>query len=134
MENRESQTGENLSRLSKVRSSGPPAKRRTQAERNAEISSTTPMDEYCNVRSRTEVLSAGLDPEDCAPQSMPDASPIKWHLAHTTWFFETFVLQSHSPGYKPLPSAIRLPLQLLLQRRGRNGMRDRNGAYSHGRR
>src|SRR3990172_7466412 len=47
---------------------------------------------YRAVRAHTESLTDGLSPEDCVVQSMPDASPVKWHLAHTTWFFEKFVL------------------------------------------
>jgi len=49
-------------------------------------------DRYCEVRDRTEELADPLSPEDQTVQSMPDVSPTKWHRAHTTWFFETFVL------------------------------------------
>lgn len=55
---------------------------------------------YERVRARTETLVAALGPEDMVVQSMPDASPAKWHLAHTTWFFETFVLGPNMPGYE----------------------------------
>jgi len=49
-------------------------------------------DRYCDVRTRTEALAEPLSGEDQTVQSMPDVSPTKWHRAHTTWFFETFVL------------------------------------------
>jgi ergothioneine biosynthesis protein EgtB len=55
---------------------------------------------YKTVRAHSEMLAAPLSAEDCALQSMPDASPVKWHLAHTSWFFETVIL-SKQPGYKP---------------------------------
>ena len=51
------------------------------------------------MRGETERRAAPLSPEDQVIQSMPDASPIKWHRAHTTWFFETFLVQPNVPGY-----------------------------------
>ncbi|MBA3314441.1 MAG: ergothioneine biosynthesis protein EgtB [Planctomycetota bacterium] len=56
---------------------------------------------YDRVRWTTEALVEPLSPEDCVVQSMPDASPAKWHLAHTTWFFEAFLLTAKLPGYQP---------------------------------
>jgi ergothioneine biosynthesis protein EgtB len=55
---------------------------------------------YKTVRARTLALAEPLSSEDQCVQSMPDASPTKWHLAHTAWFFETALLQPHSPGYR----------------------------------
>ncbi|OWT65855.1 ergothioneine biosynthesis protein EgtB [Candidimonas nitroreducens] len=56
---------------------------------------------YAQVRARSLELAAPLSAEDQCVQSMDDASPTKWHLAHTTWFFEAMVLCPHSPGYRP---------------------------------
>ncbi len=55
---------------------------------------------YADIRAHTERLAANLSPEDQCVQSMPDASPVKWHRAHTTWFFEQFVLCPFAPGYR----------------------------------
>ncbi len=57
------------------------------------------VDSYPAIRAQTEALCAGLAPDDYIIQSMADASPTKWHLGHTSWFFESFALES-TPGYR----------------------------------
>jgi ergothioneine biosynthesis protein EgtB len=56
---------------------------------------------FDEVRAYTERLAEPLSPEDQTVQSMPDVSPTKWHRAHVTWFFETFLLAENEPGYAP---------------------------------
>jgi hypothetical protein len=63
---------------------------------------------YRAVRAATLALAEPLSPEDCALQSMPDASPTKWHLAHTSWYFETFALEPALPGYRCFDPAFRV--------------------------
>jgi ergothioneine biosynthesis protein EgtB len=64
-------------------------------------------DQYVGVRQTSMRCCAPLTVEDHNLQSMPDASPAKWHLAHTTWFFETFLLTEHLPGYRAFHPAFR---------------------------
>jgi ergothioneine biosynthesis protein EgtB len=61
-----------------------------------------PFERYREVRQRTEALCAPLETDDYGVQSVIDASPPKWHLAHVTWFFETFLLKPYLAGYRPL--------------------------------
>ncbi|HEX5634361.1 MAG TPA: ergothioneine biosynthesis protein EgtB, partial [Gemmatimonadales bacterium] len=60
------------------------------------------------MRAESLALAQPLTDEDCQVQSMPDASPVKWHLAHVTWFFETFVLERFEPGFGPFDPAFRV--------------------------
>jgi len=63
--------------------------------------------QYATVRALSELLTATLSAEDQMVQSCPEASPAKWHLAHTTWFFETFILSTHFEGYRPFDQRFR---------------------------
>jgi ergothioneine biosynthesis protein EgtB len=65
------------------------------------------LDKYLAVRQTSLQLCAPLSAEDHSLQPMPDASPAKWHLAHTTWFFETFVLSEYMEDYRPFQAEFR---------------------------
>ncbi len=71
-----------------------------QAEPGAATDASALETDYRRVRKQTEALCLPLHVEDMGVQPMPDASPPKWHLAHTTWFFETFLLKPGLPGYR----------------------------------
>src|SRR3954466_14957442 len=68
----------------------------------------TPSEYYRRGRQASLSLAAPLTDEDCQVQSMPDASPTKWHLAHVTWFFETFLVERFEPGFVPFDPAFRV--------------------------
>lgn len=82
---------------------------------------------YHAVRAATERLAAPLSPEDCGAQSMPDASPVKWHLAHTAWFFETFVLACAQPDLPPFDPAFRVLFNSYYNAVGEQHPRPRRG-------
>ena len=68
---------------------------------SADTEAVSLLEQYLNTRQFTAALCQPLEPEDYVVQSMADCSPAKWHLAHTTWFFETFVLMPYAPAYAP---------------------------------
>lgn len=70
------------------------------APEGSQAAEATLSDRYATVRRTTERLIAPLTVDDCNIQTMPDVSPAKWHIAHTSWFFETFILVPHAPGYR----------------------------------
>ena len=63
---------------------------------------------FKRIRMQSEALAKPLSAEDCQLQSMPDASPTKWHLAHLTWFFETFVLEKYEANFQPFDASFRV--------------------------
>ncbi len=79
-----------------------------QSEVPAAPAASTLAARFGAIRAATVALAAPLSAEDCAIQSMPDASPVKWHLAHTSWFFETFVLEPNLAGYRRYDRAFRM--------------------------
>ena len=85
---------------------------------------------YRDVRAVTESLAAPLSPEDCTVQSMPDASPVKWHLAHTSWFFETFVLEAGIGGYRPFRPEFRVLFNSYYNSVGAQHTRSQRGMLS----
>ena len=87
-------------------------------------------DRYRRVRARTEALAEPLAPEDCVVQTMQDISPTKWHLAHVTWFFETFVLRPHLAGYEPLDPRYAFLFNSYYVQAGPRHARDQRGYLS----
>ena len=82
------------------------------------------------VRAATLRLAEPLSDEDCQVQSMADASPVKWHLAHTSWFFETFVLERFEPGFQPFDANFRVLFNSYYQGVGERAQRAQRGLVS----
>ena len=93
----------------------------TQTARAADAAApdrSTLVEAYREVRQRTVSLSDGLSAEDMVAQSMTDASPTKWHFGHTTWFFETFLLEALQSGFKPFHPDFRMVFNSYYQQVG----------------
>ena len=88
------------------------------------------VDRYREVRTYTETLASPLSPEDQTVQSMPDVSPTKWHRAHVTWFFETFVLADHEPGFSPFQDKYWFLFNSYYEAVGPRYARERRGVIS----
>ncbi|RIA43957.1 ergothioneine biosynthesis protein EgtB [Hephaestia caeni] len=82
---------------------------------------------FAAVRALSRALVEPLSDADATVQSMPDASPAKWHLAHTSWFFETFVLRDFVPGYAPYDARFPFLFNSYYEAEGQRHARDRRG-------
>src|SRR6202035_579746 len=85
---------------------------------------------FAEIRNLSLRLTAHLSAEDQMLQSMPDASPTKWHLAHTTWFFETFILEPNVPGYQCFDSRFKYLLNSYYKQLGAHPNRSSRGVMS----
>src|SRR3546814_7695191 len=82
---------------------------------------------FAAVRALSRALVEPLSDADATVQSMPDASPAKWHLAHTSWFFETFVLRDFLPGYAPYDDRFAFLFNRYYEAEGQRPARGRRG-------
>jgi len=87
-------------------------------------------DRYREVRALSRAIAAPLSDADATIQPMPDASPAKWHLAHSSWFFETFILRDHVPGYQACDDRFAFLFNSYYNAEGERQPRDRRGMLS----
>lgn len=85
---------------------------------------------YQQIRQFTEILCQPLAIEDYVIQSMPDVSPSKWHLAHTSWFFEAFILRNYDPHYQPLNDTYHYLFNSYYEGKGKRHCRPKRGLIS----
>jgi ergothioneine biosynthesis protein EgtB len=104
--------------------------RRESKEDKEGLSPCSLLDLYGEVRQQTLKLVGKLTPEDQMIQSMPEASPSKWHIAHTTWFFETFILVPHMSRYSPFEARFGSLFNSYYKRLGPHPHRSIRGAFS----
>jgi ergothioneine biosynthesis protein EgtB len=90
----------------------------------------TLLERYRAVRGLSEALAGPLSPEDQSIQSMDDVSPTKWHLAHTAWFFEAFILTPHQPDYAPLDERFHFLFNSYYEALGKRHARPERGLIS----
>jgi ergothioneine biosynthesis protein EgtB len=82
---------------------------------------------YLSIRGQSDAIAARLTPEDTTAQSMPACSPTKWHLAHTTWFFETFVLERFLTDFRPADPRFRVLFNSYYNAVGEQGAKAERG-------
>jgi len=96
----------------------------------ASLAPNDALDFFSRTRQRTDALVAPLSPEDTMLQSMEDASPAKWHLAHTTWFFEEFILKPRLTNYRSPDDRFAFLFNSYYTQAGPRHARDRRGLVS----
>ena len=95
-----------------------------------QVASGSLLRRYQDIRRATLALTEPFSAEDQMMQSMPDASPAKWHLAHTTWFFETFILTGGVPGYRPFDPRFKQLFNSYYKQLGSHPLRGSRGLMS----
>lgn len=95
-----------------------------------ELPRSSALSRFCSVRKQTEALCRPLHAEDMVAQSMPDVSPTKWHLAHSTWFFETFVLAPFDADFEVFDPAFRYLFNSYYEAVGERHPRARRGVVT----